>query len=410
MPKERGQKVVATNRRARHDYTIEDTFEAGLVLTGTEVKSLRLGRASLVDGYAFVDGGEAWLDAVHIPEYADGTWNNHAPRRKRKLLLHKAQILKIEQQGQAGRLHDRPAVDLLQRRAARRSRSRWRRASASTTSARRSASGRTTARRSAPCPPSVTWGSERLGSMDSTAQRIPIEGTYNFRDVGGYATDGGVVRSGKLFRADALGRLGAAGRESLRELGIRIVIDLRDDFEVQALPDDLEGLDVEVLHLPVFEGSGASASTVGATIVHLYDKIVFQHTDVIVRALREIADTGDEPVVVHCTAGKDRTGIVIALALLAVGVDRETVVADYALTEANLDGPWLEGMLELVRGYGVDVTPDLRVILGGSPREALETTIDRIEERSGSVRQYLLAAGLDELELAKLRSVLVEPA
>jgi SsrA-binding protein len=93
---------VATNRRARHDYTIEDTFEAGLVLTGTEVKSLRLGRASLVDGYAFVDGGEAWLDAVHIPEYADGTWNNHAPRRKRKLLLHKAQILKIENKVKQG--------------------------------------------------------------------------------------------------------------------------------------------------------------------------------------------------------------------------------------------------------------------------------------------------------------------
>ncbi len=102
MPKEKGQKVVATNRRARHDYLIEDTFEAGLVLTGTEVKSLRLGRASLVDGYAFVDGGEAWLDAVHIPEYADGTWNNHAPRRKRKLLLHKAQILKIENKVKQG--------------------------------------------------------------------------------------------------------------------------------------------------------------------------------------------------------------------------------------------------------------------------------------------------------------------
>jgi len=102
VAKERGQKVVATNRRARHDYTIEDTYEAGLVLTGTEVKSLRLGRASLVDGYAFVDGGEAWLDAVHIPEYADGTWNNHAPRRKRKLLLHKAQILKIESKVKQG--------------------------------------------------------------------------------------------------------------------------------------------------------------------------------------------------------------------------------------------------------------------------------------------------------------------
>lgn len=246
--------------------------------------------------------------------------------------------------------------------------------------------------------------------MDSTAQRIPIDGTYNFRDVGGYPASGGTTRRGKLYRADALGRLGESGRAALRELGVRVVIDLRDDFEVDALPDDLDGLDVEVLRLPVFEGSGASASTVGATIVHLYDKIVFQHTDVIVRALREIADTGEEPVVVHCTAGKDRTGIVVALALLAVGVDRETVVSDYALTEANLEGPWLEGMLELVRGYGVEVTPDLRVILGGSPREALETTIDRIEERAGSLRAYLLDAGLDEVELAKLRSVLVEPA
>ena len=102
MPRERGQKVVATNRKARHDYTIEDTYEAGLVLTGTEVKSLRAGRASLVDGYAFVESGEAWLDAVHIPEYNQGTWNNHPPRRKRKLLLHKAQILKITNKTKEG--------------------------------------------------------------------------------------------------------------------------------------------------------------------------------------------------------------------------------------------------------------------------------------------------------------------
>jgi len=102
VPRERGEKVVATNRKARHDYAIEDTYEAGLVLTGSEVKSLREGRASLVDGYAFVDGGEAWLDAVHIPEYVGGTWNNHAPRRKRKLLLHKAQIVKIHNKVKAG--------------------------------------------------------------------------------------------------------------------------------------------------------------------------------------------------------------------------------------------------------------------------------------------------------------------
>jgi SsrA-binding protein len=102
VPKETGEKVVATNRKARHDYAIEDTYEAGLVLSGTEVKSLRMGRASLVDGYGFIDGGEAWLDAVHIPEYTQGTWTNHPPRRKRKMLLHKAQIIKISQKVKEG--------------------------------------------------------------------------------------------------------------------------------------------------------------------------------------------------------------------------------------------------------------------------------------------------------------------
>ncbi len=102
MPRDRGQKVVASNRKARHDYTIEDTYEAGLVLTGTEVKSLRLGRASLVDGYGYIDGGEAWLDAVHIPEFNQGSWNNHPPRRKRKMLLHKEQILKIHNKVKEG--------------------------------------------------------------------------------------------------------------------------------------------------------------------------------------------------------------------------------------------------------------------------------------------------------------------
>lgn len=84
--------MIASNRKARHDYTIESTFEAGLVLTGTEVKALRAGRASLVDGFVSIDSGEAWLQAVHIPEYSQGTWTNHAPRRKRKLLLHRSEI------------------------------------------------------------------------------------------------------------------------------------------------------------------------------------------------------------------------------------------------------------------------------------------------------------------------------
>ncbi|MEU4673141.1 SsrA-binding protein SmpB [Amycolatopsis sp. NPDC023774] len=95
MPKERGQKVIASNRKARHDYSILDTYEAGLVLQGTEVKSLREGKASLVDAFATVDDGEVWLRNVHIPEYTQGTWTNHMPRRTRKLLLHRSEIEKL---------------------------------------------------------------------------------------------------------------------------------------------------------------------------------------------------------------------------------------------------------------------------------------------------------------------------
>ncbi len=90
-----GEKVVASNRRARHDFFIDDIFEAGLILTGTEVKSLRQGRASLTDGYVSVEKGEAWLEGVHIPEYTEGTWTNHSPRRKRKLLLHAEEIERL---------------------------------------------------------------------------------------------------------------------------------------------------------------------------------------------------------------------------------------------------------------------------------------------------------------------------
>ena len=90
------RKLIASNRKARHDYSVLDSFEAGVVLMGTEVKALREGRASLVDGYATIDDGEVWLQGVHIAEYAQGTWTNHAPRRKRKLLLHKAEIERLE--------------------------------------------------------------------------------------------------------------------------------------------------------------------------------------------------------------------------------------------------------------------------------------------------------------------------
>ena len=95
------KKTIARNKKAHHDYLIEDSWEAGLVLSGTEVKALRMGRASLVDSWVEVKGGEAWLYGANIPMYAQGSWNNHAPTRKRKLLLHRAEILKLESRASA---------------------------------------------------------------------------------------------------------------------------------------------------------------------------------------------------------------------------------------------------------------------------------------------------------------------
>jgi len=95
-----GRQVIATNRKARHNYLILDTYEAGISLMGTEVKSLREGHASLVDGFAVFYGNELYLEQVYIPEYLNGSWTNHAARRRRKLLLHRQELTKISRQVQ----------------------------------------------------------------------------------------------------------------------------------------------------------------------------------------------------------------------------------------------------------------------------------------------------------------------
>ena len=104
MPRPEGRILVAQNRKARHDYFLGDRFEAGMVLTGPEVKSLRAGRASLADAFATIDNGEIWLRNLHIPEYAFGNWTNHATRRTRKLLLHRKEIAKLDREtGSSGK-------------------------------------------------------------------------------------------------------------------------------------------------------------------------------------------------------------------------------------------------------------------------------------------------------------------
>lgn len=241
----------------------------------------------------------------------------------------------------------------------------------------------------------------------SADRRIPIEGTYNFRDVGGYpSAGGGTTRWGQLYRSDNLAALTDAGRAALREVGLRRVIDLRSEFEVEADPSLLDGLGVRIVQHPIFSGSAQSAVPAGATVESLYTAMIEHSTPAIVAALKHIAEAGDEPVLVHCTAGKDRTGVTIALALLAVGVDRETVVAEYALTADNLAGEWVETMTARVREYGVE--PDAVMgLLAGSPASAMNATIDRIEAEHGSVAGYLEENGFTTEWVERLRHKLV---
>lgn len=230
---------------------------------------------------------------------------------------------------------------------------------------------------------------------NTTDRRIPVEGTVNFRDVGGYPlVTGGTTRWGQLFRSDHLAQLTDAGRARMRDFGIRRIIDLRSDVEVAGVPSALDGLDVQIVEHPIFSGSAQSAMPVDVTLTSLYITMIDEHTPALIATLKHIAEADDDAVLVHCMGGKDRTGLTVALALLAVGVDRATVVEDYALTADNLAGAWVDAMIAKVREYGID-PDDVMEILAGSPASAMEETLDYIDARYGSIAAYLDGNGFD---------------
>jgi len=245
---------------------------------------------------------------------------------------------------------------------------------------------------------------------DATAtpvRRHVVPGIYNLRDTGGYRAAGGTTRWGKLFRSDALHRIDDTARARLAELGIAHVVDLRGEAELASAPSALGDLPITVHHLPVFDD--AAPQTVALLgLVPVYDHIVDARGAALVRAIRVIAEADDdEAVLVHCTAGKDRTGLVVAFALLAAGVDVAEVVADYAATEENLRGEWADRALAAIRAAGHEPTPDVVELVTASPAPVLEALIRRVEADHGSVRDYLVAHGLTAAEIDRLAAVLI---
>lgn len=237
--------------------------------------------------------------------------------------------------------------------------------------------------------------------MDDAVTRLDVPGTYNFREVAP-----GVLAPGRLYRSDALHRLDRTGRRRIRELGIRRVIDLRSTFDRRiGGRDRLRGTGAVRVSIPI-DGAPRRMDLATITLADVYRTILLDHGPALGAAVREIA-AAEGAVLVHCTAGKDRTGLVIALTLSALDVERDLIIADYAATAANLAGEWTERMLRKVRRFRVRLTDNLSGILSGSPAETLAETLEWLDREHGGTQAYLEAAGVDADVRAALRRTLL---
>ncbi|MAP63821.1 MAG: hypothetical protein CMH34_08785 [Microbacterium sp.] len=253
-----------------------------------------------------------------------------------------------------------------------------------------------------------------------------IPGLYNYRDLGGLpTTDGRTTRPGVLARSESLSSLDTAGLSALAETPVGVIADFRTPAEQQAAPDRLPPeRPFTVLNLPLLQGamadmmktiaSGSAADAATAlqelpTLDQLYISMLDGGAAVFAQAARRVAASHDDSptgVLVHCTAGKDRTGVATALILETAGVQRDATIADYAQSQENLAGPWAEAMIREVEAFGIPITPSLRTMLCGTPPAAIEQAMDWVDEHGGATA-YLMSGGLTEPEVEALRARLV---
>lgn len=239
--------------------------------------------------------------------------------------------------------------------------------------------------------------------------RIDLAGTYNLRSTAGYLTGHGPVRPGRLLRSDALHRLQPGGAHVLGSAGVASVIDLRDDTEVADAPSLVPPTTARTVHHPLLPTGGVPDGEAGpATLREVYRTIVIDRVDALVGAVRHIAEAPAGGVLVNCTAGKDRTGVVIAVTLSAVGVDRDQVIADYSRSEENLRGEWETTMLDTWRDADGNVPDALREMVAASPPELMAETLDLIGELYGGSEQMLRSGGFTDDTLGRLRSRLTD--
>lgn len=242
----------------------------------------------------------------------------------------------------------------------------------------------------------------------------PLTGLINFRDVGGLPVTGGArTRNGVLYRSAALGDLGEAGSSALADLGVQTIVDLRAPSERAQAPSRLAAV-LDVVELPLLEGAMNpellrrldDARTRVPTLAELYANLAADGGAVFAQVARVVA-SADGGVLVHCTAGKDRTGVAVALLLDAVGAERDAILADYAATQAQLSGAWAERMLAGMARIGMPITPEIADLATSSPATAMAALLDSLDADGGTTR-YLTSHGLAEHELHRLRDRLID--
>jgi protein-tyrosine phosphatase len=242
------------------------------------------------------------------------------------------------------------------------------------------------------------------------SRHLPLAGTYNVRDVGGYPTaGGGATRWQTLIRADSLHRLTPEAQDALLDLGLRTVVDLRRPSEVGQWPNVFAASPrVRYLNVDLAGGDPLVPAERGEDweMDSLYCAILDRRGAALGEIFRTLARPGALPAAVHCTAGKDRTGLVIALALALAAVDHETIAADYALSSTYLVGQYLEEAKARAAASGLSW--DRYQLRLTCRQELMRRTLDHLERAHGGAAAYLHAAGLDGGEVDAVREAIVD--
>jgi protein-tyrosine phosphatase len=240
-------------------------------------------------------------------------------------------------------------------------------------------------------------------TIQPNQRHLKLQGAYNIRDLGGYAVaDGGATQWGRLLRSDGLHRLTAVEAQLLADRGLATVIDLRRGGELQEAPNPFARFDgVAYHHVSLFDKLAPLELVGSANLLYdLYCMALRERGPAFAEVLRLIADAPDGIVLFHCTAGKDRTGLIAAMLLLIAGVDDETILADYAMTGPLIE-PLLEELIHHASARGIDVAA-FRPLLACEPATMAATLVE-LESAHGGVQPYLASIGIGADIVRRLR-------